>query len=456
MLIPSGTVNDSNSGNNYAVTPVNGAGNITQRPLRVSATGVNKFYDGTVAAAVTLSDNRLLGDVFTDTYTSASFANVNVGPWSVSVSGISISGTDAGNYTFNTTAMTTATIAAASTATTLSSGFANVPPAMSVTIMLTAKVTNTVTPAIPTGSVTFTDTTTGTMLGTQTLNASGQATLNSASLGVGQHLISVTYTPADLNFSASSSAPNNVPAVTITGPPSGAVQAVNTTFNFTATFTDPDTASPSAQWSFDTTASANATVSGSNMTGAYVFTAAGVYNVTLTFNDGLGGIAIANAISSTNAPPNLLAAVVVYDPSAGFVTGGGWINSPAGAYAADTSLAGKASFGFVSKYQKGATIPTGETEFNYQVAKFNFHSASYQWLVISGSMAQYKGTGTINGSGNYNFLLTALDGNPDGFRIKITDPNTSSVIYDNRLGNDDNINSNNTQAIGGGSIVIHK
>ena len=27
--------------------------------------------------------------------------------------------------------------------------------------------------------------------------------------------------------------------------------------------------------------------------------------------------------------------VVVYDPSAGFVTGGGWINSPAGAYAAD-------------------------------------------------------------------------------------------------------------------------
>ena len=41
--------------------------------------------------------------------------------------------------------------------------------------------------------------------------------------------------------------------------------------------------------------------------------------------------------------------VVVYDPSAGFVTGGGWIDSPAGAYTADPSLTGKANFGFVSK-----------------------------------------------------------------------------------------------------------
>jgi hypothetical protein len=71
-------------------------------------------------------------------------------------------------------------------------------------------------------------------------------------------------------------------------------------------------------------------------------------------------------------------------------------------------------------------------------------------------MAQYKGTGAINGSGNYNFLLTALDGNPDGFRIKITDPTSSSVIYDNKLSSDDTVSTQNTQAIGGGSIVVHK
>ena len=59
-----------------------------------------------------------------------------------------------------------------------------------------------------------------------------------------------------------------------------------------------------------------------------------------------------------------------------------------------------ASFGFVSKYKKGATIPTGQTEFQYKVGSLNFHSTDYQWLVIAGARAQYKGTGTINGQGN--------------------------------------------------------
>src|SRR5206468_3601492 len=62
---------------------------------------------------VTLSDDRVSGDVFTDSYTSASFANKNVGTGkTVSVSGISISGTDASNYTFNITTSTTADITA--------------------------------------------------------------------------------------------------------------------------------------------------------------------------------------------------------------------------------------------------------------------------------------------------------------------------------------------------------
>ncbi len=88
---------------------------------------------------------------------------------------------------------------------------------------------------------------------------------------------------------------------------------------------------------------------------------------------GRGGIAIANNVNS-----DLPASAVVYDPSAGCVTGGGWISSPAGAYTPNPTLTGKASFGFVSKYQKGAQIPTGETEFNYQIAGFNFHSTNYQ------------------------------------------------------------------------------
>jgi len=78
----------------------------------------------------------------------------------------------------------------------------------------------------------------------------------------------------------------------------------------------------------------------------------------------------------------------------------------------------------VSKYAKGANAPTGETEFNFQVGNFNFHSTSYDWLIVANALAQYKGSGTINGAGDYGFLLTAADaqiqGGPpvDGFRIK--------------------------------------
>ncbi|MBI2332956.1 MAG: hypothetical protein HYU84_12500 [Chloroflexi bacterium] len=117
-------------------------------------------------------------------------------------------------------------------------------------------------------------------------------------------------------------------------------------------------------------------------------------------------------------------------------------------------MTGKATFGFVSKYQKGANIPSGNTEFQFKVANLNFKSTSYEWLVIAGSKAQYKGIGTINGVGEYKFMLTAIDDLADKFRIKIWDQETGEVIYDNQLGADD-MTMPSTE-IQGGSIVIHK
>ena len=96
------------------VEPTNVTASITARPLTISATGINKVYDGSTSAAVTLADNRVAGDALTTGYTSAAFADANVGTGkTVGVSGISLSGTDAGNYTFNTSATTTANITAA-------------------------------------------------------------------------------------------------------------------------------------------------------------------------------------------------------------------------------------------------------------------------------------------------------------------------------------------------------
>jgi hypothetical protein len=96
----------------YALTQPTTTANITPFALTVSATGQNKVYDGTTKATVTLSDNRIAGDQFSASYNSASFAgkNVTATAQTVSVSGISLSGPDAANYTFNTTATTTARI----------------------------------------------------------------------------------------------------------------------------------------------------------------------------------------------------------------------------------------------------------------------------------------------------------------------------------------------------------
>src|SRR6185369_11551878 len=89
---------------NYQLASTSAAttADITARTLTVSATGVNKVYDGTTEATATLSDNRVAGDSLSASYTSASFANKNVGTGkTVSVNGISVSGADAANYSAN-------------------------------------------------------------------------------------------------------------------------------------------------------------------------------------------------------------------------------------------------------------------------------------------------------------------------------------------------------------------
>ena len=119
-------------------------------------------------------------------------------------------------------------------------------------------------------------------------------------------------------------------------------------------------------------------------------------------------------------------------------------------------------FGFVSRYKRGISVPVGVTEFDLHSAHFNFFSTTYEWLVVVGPKAQYRGTGRINGQGNYGFILTATDGQlplgggKDRLRLRIWNKTTGEVIYDNRHGAGDDIDSANPQEISGGSVVIHK
>ena len=108
------TLGGADAANYTLVEPTNVTASITARPLTISATGISKTYDGSTSAAVTLADNRVAGDALVAGYTSSTFADANVGTGkAVSISGISLSGADAGNYAFNTSAATTANITAA-------------------------------------------------------------------------------------------------------------------------------------------------------------------------------------------------------------------------------------------------------------------------------------------------------------------------------------------------------
>jgi hypothetical protein len=83
----------------YTLTQPAATANISPAPLTVTATGHDKLWDGSTNATVSLSDNHLAGDSVTDSYTSASFSDPNVGnAKTVTVIGIAISGSDAGNY----------------------------------------------------------------------------------------------------------------------------------------------------------------------------------------------------------------------------------------------------------------------------------------------------------------------------------------------------------------------
>jgi hypothetical protein len=268
----------------------------------------------------------------------------------------------------------------------------------------------------------------------------------------------VASTSTDNSVTWQPTAGNTAPVVTVDSPAFGSVYAKGSAsinpLTVKAHFSDPDN---STSWTYTINWDDNNAVSPGSATpypsyfsGTHQYTAAGVYTINVCVKDNQGASGCAQVW------------IVVYDPAAGFITGGGWINVNPGSYTADPTLSGRANFGFNSQYKKNANVPTGETEFNFQVGNFNFHSDAYNWLVVSGYKAQYKGTGSVNGVSGYDFTLTAYDGDITGgggvdkFRIRITKTNGGNVVFDNRNGVPTDMDTADPQAIAGGSIVIHK
>ena len=105
------TISGTDAGNYTLVQPTGIKADITQLGITATATGIDKQYDGTTVAQVDMSSGAVPGDNVGYDYT-ASFSQADVGNnLPVAVSGISLTGADAGNYTLlNQTTSTTASI----------------------------------------------------------------------------------------------------------------------------------------------------------------------------------------------------------------------------------------------------------------------------------------------------------------------------------------------------------
>uniref|UniRef100_UPI001431D333 T9SS type A sorting domain-containing protein n=1 Tax=Maribellus sediminis TaxID=2696285 RepID=UPI001431D333 len=211
-----------------------------------------------------------------------------------------------------------------------------------------------------------------------------------------------------------------------------------------------------------------------NITASHYYAQPGVYSPAIVLIDACGDSTITHVADSVVVEDlNLKSAfilgdepestikryIVIYDPEGGFVTGGGIFYSPIGASTWYPTATGVASFGFVSKYVKNKVNPDGNTAFKFQAGDIDFKSTEYDWLVVAGSRAKFKGWGKINGEGEYGFMISAIDGDlkekgdPDLFRIKIWDRYSEEVVYDNELGTE--IDADPTTTLMEGSIVIH-
>ena len=241
---------------------------------------------------------------------------------------------------------------------------------------------------------------------------------------------------------------NAAPRLTaISGAPAVPVP-VNTAVSVSAPFTDAGTLDThTATWSWDdgtTTAGAVAESNGSGVTtAAHLYTAAGVYRITVTVTDDDG------AAGTTSYE-----FVNVYDVAAGTVTGNGSIDSPPGAFAPLPAKTGSGNFAFNARYSNGT--PTGTVQFRLKGTTLIFRATSLQSLIIAGTRAQIRGEGTIAGDATaYAFLLTAAsEGGTDALRIKIWDQGSGTVLYDNVRGANDDIDTASPQPIASGAITI--
>jgi len=409
---------------NYTLSNATAAtsADITARALNVTAKGVAKVYDGQTSATVSYADNRMTGDVLT-TGGSAKFFDKNVGiAKPVNVSGITLTGTDAGNYTFNTTAATTADITVRPLSTWKGGASGNWSEAANWDAL--PDLSNVLAVSVPVGSVTYDAAAGSTNLAS--LTAAGLA-IAGGSLNIANSLTvssSFSQSGGALGFEGSASASItqasgnlNLPALTLANlslaAPAGAITqsgalvaaALNTQSQTGTTLTDAGnkiasfTAANSGSGNVALTNTGALTITGISNSGG---------NITL---DNTGAVTTVGAVSAPAGAVLILAHSPLNIGAAG-VSAAGSIALTAGATAGsgDTlTLTGPIS-------STGSSIALFAGDDLVQNANVTTNGGSVSALSQTGNISMALGTTTSTGGGSIgytassgNVVLTSLD-----------------------------------------------
>jgi hypothetical protein len=254
----------------------------------------------------------------------------------------------------------------------------------------------------------------------------------------------------------------------ISAPVAGSSVKIGTTINMAGTFWDVPGNKHTAKWLVDGT-SVNGTVvsepvgtKNGTVKGSYKLATAGVYKLQMNITDQKG----ITSYATTNGYEEAI--VVAYDPNGGYTYGGKKFKSPKGALPSQPNVAGEMTYGFQTNYYKGATNPKGETWFILNNGEFEFNALNFDYLVVNGAKAQFKGLGKMIRNGveqsGIAFILTVIDGQltggggTDKIRMKIYNKNTGEIYYDSQPGASDADNPTTVvenNAAGDGVVVVN-
>ena len=144
--------------------------------------------------------------------------------------------------------------------------------------------------------------------------------------------------------------------------------------------------------------------------------------------------------------------VSVYNPTQqGLFSAGQKYTSQPGAYLQSPNITGSVMFGLSYKYQGDIPVDNRQFSMDFNSADFHFNATSINSLVIANGIGTLRGTGEVNGSGIYSFLVSGNE-NTDTIRIQIKD-DLGNVIYDTQPSAADIANP--TTTLSAGIILAH-